>query len=155
MSSRRALVYAGWLALAGVTAVLWLVGCFRYTSVGLDHNVSTGTDGLLAYYRLRWPGDGSVWIGRSSHHVPRSQLSRYPFEPGGRLLAAPVVPRPSSPWNRAGFWLVTEVENDPLGVLNWPDPVQSQWIGVPGWLPALLLLGLAWRARRRASEPRK
>lgn len=152
MVSRRALVRAGWIGLLGASVALWLVGCFRYTSLGLDRNVASGADGVVTYYRIRWPGDGSLWLGCSAHRVPRAELSRYPLEPGGRLLGDPVIPRPASRWNRAGFWLVTDVEADPLGVLNWPDPVRSRWLGVPGWLPALLLMGLWWRAGQRSKR---
>jgi len=142
-------IRGAWLGLACVGVVLWLVGCYRYSSLGLDHNVSTAGAGLVTYYRLRWPGDGSLWLGLCSHRVPSSQLSRYPLEPGGRLLATPVIPAASSPWNKLGFWLVSDVDADPLGVLNWPDPVRSYWVGLPGWLPSLVLAGLWWRARRR------
>ncbi|MEQ1891314.1 MAG: hypothetical protein ABL998_02130 [Planctomycetota bacterium] len=140
-------------ALTLASALLWLAGCFRYSSVGLDHNLRSGEAGLVTYYRVRWPGDGSLWVGRSSHRVPRAQLSRYPLEPGGRLLGSPVIPRPSSRWNRLGFWCVTDVDADPLGMLNWPDPVQSHWLGMPGWLPTLLLF-LWWRRwwRRRPTS---
>lgn len=148
MQARRA-IRGVWLGLIGASAVLWLVGCFRYSSLGLDHNASNAGGGLVTYYRIRWPGDGSLWFGLCSHRVPRSQLSRYPLEPGGRLFAAPMSPAPSSRWNRLGFWLATDVEADPLGVLNWPDPVRSRWLALPGWLPTLVLAGLWWRARRR------
>jgi len=154
METQRA-IRGIWLGLACASAVLWIAGCFRYSSLGLDHNASTAAGGLVTYYRLRWPGDGSLWLGLCSHHVPRAQLSRYSLEPGGRFLGAPLSPVPSSPWNRSGFWLVTDVEADPLGVLNWPDPVQSRWLGIPGWLPTVLLTGLWWRARQRRAAARR
>ncbi len=94
-------------ALAALFFAMWIASYWTYTSLGIDRE-TLEPDGtvLNRYDRVRWPGDGSLWIG-------------------------------------SGSW---RAEN---------------WLGVPGWLPALVfaLLAVRWRGarvegRERPSPPR-
>ena len=129
-------------AVVGVTlfVVLTLAGFRWYSAAGLDFE-RRADDGRISYtyVRVRWPGDGSVWLGGESTRV--TSLKREPevVDLGGRFFrrARPAVPQ--TVWNRLGFWVVRE-------------PGRA-WVGVPGVLVvAGMGAGGAWMWRRLRSK---
>ncbi len=137
-----------WAAAIGLL-VLWVVGCWRYTSVGFEFEAITD-EGVMRedMYRVRWPGDGSVMVGGGTFHRPADAKVLEPFDLGAVFFRAPQPREPQSGWNRHGFWRVrTELPGAEVPALSR----QSEfWWGVPGWLPGALVLGLMWLLGRQA-----
>ncbi len=143
-------------ALAALFFAMWIASYWTYTSLGIDRE-TLEPDGtvLNRYDRVRWPGDGSLWIGSGSWQEaldPARKLDS--FDLGGTFFKPPRRPQTRSLWNRLGFW--REPSSDAVTV----DRAEN-WLGVPGWLPALVfgLLAVRWRGarvegRERPSPPR-
>lgn len=127
--------------------VLWLVGHYFYTSVGIDSDQTLDDQTVLArYYRFRYPGDGSVWLGAGDF---RRSLATKPvewFDLGGTVLAPPRRPTPNNAWNQWGFWWVQEGWTDPtIGGALPSDRPHMIFVGIPGWMPIVLTGALpAW-----------
>jgi hypothetical protein len=140
-----ALRRAAWLA-AGGLLLMWVLGCWRYTSVGFE--LDTLTEGVVRedYYRVRWPGDGSVLLGSGWVHLPADAKPLERFDLGAAFFHAPRRRMPESGWNRWGFWRI-DVARDAPGVPVLARQGESWW-GVPGWLPALAMAALALGLRR-------
>ena len=126
------------ILLVGGTAsvVLTLAGYFRYTSIGLDFERRV-EDGSVSYYfvRIRWPGDGSVWIGGERTRLTELKREPQAVDLGATLFARARPSTPRTVWNRMGFWLVRE-------------PGRA-WVGVPGVLVLATVLGGSWWCWRR------
>jgi hypothetical protein len=125
--------------------VMWPLGHRYYTSVGFDVERAEGEVIVQTHYRIRWPGDGSFLMGRDAFRRPGpGPVDR--FDLGGAFFKAPRIPPQRSPWNRWGFWFIRL--EDAVPSVTSAEPL---WLGVPGWLPALLagLLPLRWVVRRR------
>lgn len=140
--------------------VMWVAGLFTYTSVGLDHDAVDGDRVRAHYYRVRWPGDGSVWVGGGGHD--RRLAARPPerFDPASSLFERPNRPEPRSTWNRLGFWWVGNAAEDPFLPAGSAGAAWSGWVAAPGWLPAVLfgawpawLLVRRWRRGRGDELP--
>ena len=145
---RVGVVASGVLALG--FAVMWVAGRFTYTSVGMDHDVVNGDRVAAGYYRLRWPGDGSLWIGGGSHDRPLSAGPPERFDPAAAWFGRPNRPEPRSAWNRLGFWWVGSAADDPFLPAGASGTVRSGWVAVPGWLPVVLFgTWPVWRLVRR------
>jgi len=93
------------------TAALWATSYTHYTSVGIDHDQHVNNEAnksiLHSYYRVRWPGNGSIWFGGGQSKRPID--SPKPFE-AFDLAATFLYPNPELPiiesaYNKAGFWL--------------------------------------------------
>lgn len=123
------------LALLGFT-VMWMLSYFYYSAIGIDDDRIRSNDILHSYYRIHWPGDGMMWLGRGS--VSRPLNSQKPLETldlAGVLFRPPSTkpkPFPETHWNHLGFWHTTR-----------PEPAPHFWLGMPAWVPALLLLFIA------------
>lgn len=126
------------IILVGGTAflVLTLAGYFRYTSIGLDFERRV-EDGSLSYYfvRIRWAGDGSVWIGGERTRLTESKREPQAVDLGATFFAPPRAMMSRTAWNRMGFWLVRE-------------PGRA-WGGAPGALVLSAALGGTWLCYRR------
>ncbi len=105
------------------------------------------------FYRLRWPGDGSLMIGWIDEHRPAAEGRPQGFDLGGLFLLPPRTPTPHSRWNRLGFWLedVVAAHKDPPSEAA-PRADRVMLVGVPHWLLVLLASAVvAWQlARGRA-----
>jgi hypothetical protein len=126
---------------AAAMLAMWIASHWTYTSLGIDRDVlEPGGTVLSRYWRVRWPGDGSLWIGGGWWREPSSPSRQIDsFDLGGVFFKPSRRPEAQSAWNRIGFWQVGFEENQRHG---------ERWVGVPGWLPpVLLLLGFlpAWR----------
>jgi len=122
--------------------------CGAYTSFGFDLRRHDGPIWVNHMQRIQWPGDGSVRVGWQIERKPifEDPIDRWDF--GGRLLEAPERRTPRSVWNRIGFWWIDEE------LVHEDERLESFWIGVPNWLPALCLLAIPGCAlwRRRAAR---
>ena len=110
--------------------LLWIVGCSYYTSVGLDHDEFDGTLVKSSYYRVRWPGDGSLWLGGGTFHFSQAQHALEPLDLAAIFLQPPRRPVPITVWNKFGFWWTQT--NNPA------ERTAEYWLGFPGWLPVVL-----------------
>lgn len=122
--------------------VMWLLSYGFYTSLGVDTDRGDGVHTISsAYYRIRWPGNGSFWIGGGAYRHPDEGKPLEPFDLGGVFFLEPRRPSPQSFWNRMGFWLIRESEAN-----QW-----QLWMGVPSWLPMLLtgVLPVQWWIRKK------
>ncbi|MEW6498581.1 MAG: hypothetical protein AB1589_39695 [Cyanobacteriota bacterium] len=127
--------------------VMWLFSYSFYTSLGVDSDRADASDVITAYYRIRWPGNGSFWIGGGTYRHPGEGKRLDPFDLGGVFFQAPQRPQPHSFWNRIGFWLIPIILEDGTNGSIESTPSQWQfWIGVPSWLPMLLTGALPIRA---------
>lgn len=131
------------------TAALWATSYTHYTSVGIDHDQHVNNEAnksiLHSYYRVRWPGNGSIWFGGGQSKRPID--SPKPFE-AFDLAATFLYPNPELPiiesaYNKAGFWLKS-IEK----------PSKQFWLGLPAWLPFVILGFLSlllWRRLKKHS----
>lgn len=112
----------------------------HYTSVGVDRDQYNNDHIRHSYYRVRWPGNGSFWLGGGTSNRPLN--SSKPFE--GFDLAAtfldsnPVLPVAESNYNKVGFWL-----------RSMTHPSKQFWLGIPSWLPVLFLGLLFFLSRKK------
>ena len=123
-------VLYGLLASALLFATLMCLTSYtHYTSIGIDVDTMKNQQITHRYYRVRWPGNGSIWLGGGLSHRASNPDSPYePFDLAATFLASnPIKPQPNSRLNQIGFWYYT--------------PRQQGWIGIPSFLP-ILLIGL-------------
>jgi hypothetical protein len=109
---------------------------FRYTSVGIDTEHADGATVRERFWRVRWPGDGSVMVGWVDQHRSPDKHALEPFDLGGTFLQPSKAIPPESIWNRLGFWYVHRLKGR-----------DGAWlVGVPHWgLIVLSGLTLVWR----------
>lgn len=132
---------------------LWLAGRSRYTSVGWD--AERLVDGRVerSYYRLRWPGNGELWVGGGTHARSPAHGPPEAFDLASTFFDRPPHrPTPANEWNRNGWWWLPAPASDPCDRGGAPL-VRGSWLGVPGWLPAAILglwpaVALVRRVRR-------
>jgi hypothetical protein len=131
-----------------VLLLLWPL-TFRYSSVGVDVTSRQGTTSQTTFYRLRWPGNGSAFLGLIRQVQGHEQAAG--IDLGGDVLKRAHHVPVQSTWNRLGFYWVDfdKVRDDP------PPPIASdanrvRAVGFPHWLLVLMALCLAvWRFVRR------
>jgi hypothetical protein len=132
--TRRWVVAGTWVGLATLVA-LWPLS-HRYTSFGIDLESPDGGDRVrCTFYRIKWPGDGSVCVGRLVEHRAANAKSLERFDLGGRFFKPGKETWPASVWNRWGFWWVTR-PGGPQGAAPGMAPGASEvfLVGVPHWL---------------------
>jgi hypothetical protein len=144
---------AAWVAL-GILLIVWPL-THRYTSVGLDLETSRGATVAQEFYRVRWPGNGSMLVGRIDEHRPASSGPVVGLDLGADILrpARPIQPR--STWNRLGFWWIhADVTHGDAPRDAAPNADRVWLLGVPHWLLVLLVAAAAVRALlRRRPDP--
>lgn len=115
---------------------MWIASLWTYTSLGIDRDMLEPNGTVLSrYWRVRWPGDGSLWLGSGFYREPLDPSRQLDgFDLGGVFFKPPRRPAAGSAWNRFGFWRV-KVSGDDAQLHG------ESWVGIPGWLPALLLSG--------------
>ena len=70
---------------------------YRYTSLGVDSEEMVGQSVHGRYYRVRWPGNGSLMGGYvDSHHHFRVDKPADAFDLGGTFLQPAKAPPPRS-----------------------------------------------------------
>jgi hypothetical protein len=130
----------GLAATALVFLVLWLAGLGYYTSVGWDTERAVGGYVWQDYYRIRWPGNGGLWVGAGGHRRTLSRGPVRPFDPASTFFDRPRwLPEAETAWNRFGWWWLEAPAVDPSDGPGGARLVWGWWVGVPGWLPAVVL----------------
>lgn len=106
---------------------MWLTSYTHYTSIGIDVDTQKNEQITHHYYRVRWPGNGSVWLGGGiSQRASNPNKPYEPFDLAATFLAAnPEKPQPKSWLNRMGFW--------------YQKTSQQWWVGTPAFMPIVLL----------------
>ena len=149
--------------LLSIISLLSMIGCVGfvamlpfayhfYTSVGLDFEKERGGGGggrEYTYVRLRWPGDGSFFVGGETIRIARRDRPTERIDLAGTFFQRPRPPAPRSILNKMGFWFVVGEGGLDSGA------EASFWIGVPAILPAVALAAPGWwwlRARRKARD---
>jgi hypothetical protein len=126
----------------------------RYTSFGFECERIVARELLGDYFRLRWPGDGSICLLWVRERRPVRPDDAANLDLGAAWLQPASDLQPQTPWQRAGFWnLAGTAGAEPVPALV--AGAERWWVvGLPhGLLVALLLAGAVvaeWRARRRA-----
>jgi hypothetical protein len=153
--SQRRIIAALWIASAALFAA-WPLS-HRYTSFGIDLESPDAPDRIrCTFYRIKWPGDGSVCVGRLVTHRAADAKALERFDLGGRFFKPPKETHPASRLNRCGFWCVTQPAS-PQAVASGMAPGTSEvfLVGVPHGLLVLLAATLAigvMLARRRSER---
>ena len=113
-----------------VTTLLSISSYTHHSSIGVDHDFEMQDRVLHKYYRVNWTGYGSILVGYGSQW--RGKDANRPlekFDLASSLLKPAEIPAErSSFWNKVGFWFVSSDSSAPM-----------LWLGIPGWLPVLLL----------------
>ena len=109
-----------------------------YTSFGVDFEQNDGPAVHCHYYRLRWPGDGSMMIGRIDEERARDRKPGEGVDLGGLFFHPPVKLVYGSIWNRLGFWAVNYDRDRDAGPCPISPLAERAWvIGFPYWLLVL------------------
>lgn len=123
---------------------------WKYTSFGIDLETPNGPITECTFYRIRWPGDGSIMFGRidEPYRADRKPLER--FDLGGLFLHAAMELHPKTVWNRLGFRWVNYDKSRDGGLCDESPHAAKAWL--VGFPHGLLILGYAgwiiWRIRR-------
>jgi hypothetical protein len=128
----------------------------HYTSLGVDlESLEAGGRVRCTFYRLRWPGDGSVCVGRLVEHRAADAKVLERFDLGGRFFKPAKETRPASAWNRWGFWWITSPRTPSASAAGMaPGATEVLMAGVPHWLLVALLTVFAFVvSRKRARTP--
>ena len=123
-----------------IVSFLWLSSYTHHSSVGIDHDIEKQDRILHMFYRVNWTGHGAILIGYGGvwRDVDGKPLEK--FDPAASFLRLAQKPlEKGSLWNRLGFWYV-----------NSSTPRPTFWIGIPSYLPVLVLgLLLFFRSNSR------
>lgn len=123
------------IVLSLAAGLMWLTGYFYYTSMGIDTERENYGSKISTHYRVRWPGNGSIWIGGGRAYGEMDwdkPLQR--IDPAGVFFQSPRRPESQNIFNTLGFWRVR-------------TDTQS-WIGFPAWLPFIFFASWAyWEVR--------
>jgi hypothetical protein len=145
-ADRRAARWVLGVALAAL--VWWPLGC-RYTSFGLD--LECERDGRVdcTFYRLRWPGDGSVALAWIAEHRAVASGPLEPFDLGASFLQPAPDLRPDGFWQRHGFWWVAVEPGAGPAPPIVAGADRALLVGVPHWAVVVVLLVAAASLQRR------
>lgn len=123
------------IALSLAASIMWLTSYFYYTSVGIDTEHENYGEKVSTYYRVRWPGNGSIWIGAGRAYGELDldkPLQR--VKVAGAFFQSARRPESKNLFNTFGFWrLRTDTQS---------------WIGFPAWLPFVFFVSWAYREVR-------
>ena len=129
-----------------IVTLLWFSSYTHHSSIGLDHDIAVENHVEDHYYRINWTGHGSILIGYGiSKKLRDRNVPLEKFDPAGVLLTPHKKPLPPSHsiWNDLGFWLIQA-----------PAARTAFWVGIPSWLPVLLLaLLLLYLRKSRSVNP--
>ena len=113
-----------------IFTILWISSYTHYTSLGIDHDIEREHQTLHVFARIRWTGHGSIWIGYGSQWKQADSITQLEkFDLAGVFFrrATQSLDAPSF-WNRVGFWFIRS-----------QSPQPTFWVGIPSWLPVLVL----------------
>jgi hypothetical protein len=141
--------------LVTVLLVAWPL-TYRYSSVGLDVETPRAETVESRFYRVRWPGDGSVWVGWIDESRPAARGASGGVDLGALVLQEPRPMAPRSTWNELGFWwqdVVAARGDQPSAAAPQADRVML--VGVPHWLLVGSVVVLVTARRRRRADTRR
>ncbi|CAN5437520.1 hypothetical protein BH10PLA1_BH10PLA1_04120 [soil metagenome] len=124
---------------------------WMYSSLGIDLETPVGTQVVCVFYRVRWPGDGSIMIGRIDEplRAPKHPLER--FDLGGVFFRPAMELHPASLWERLGFrWVNYDRDRDAGPCDVSPHAARVKLIGFPHGLIVLGWAALLAGQRRRS-----
>jgi hypothetical protein len=111
---------------------IFFISYFFYNSIGIDHDIKTETGIIEEYYRLRFPGDGSIWVGGGYFYM-RNEKQKYDYiDLAGEFFATPQRRLPKSIWNHFGIW--REV------IIDRKYGTGENWVAIPIWLILLITI---------------
>jgi hypothetical protein len=143
---------SSWVLLV-VLVVMWPF-TFRYTSVGVDAETGRGDTVSQQFWRVRWPGNGSMLVGRIDEHRAASSGPVERLDLGADLLrpARPIQRR--STWNDLGFWWIHADATQGDARTDAAPHADRVWlVGLPHWLLVLLAaMGVVVAHQRRAED---
>lgn len=130
---RRCARVAAWSATAA--ALLAWPFAYRFSSFGIDRERADGARVRCDFWRVRWPGDGSVALCLETTWRDGGDITAWDL--GGRFLWPPRDLAPCDRMQRAGFWWV-----DHTGPAGAAPPIvagaeRAFLVAVPHWLVAL------------------
>lgn len=135
------------LALLACWPLAW-----RYSSFGIDLEHPAGDSVECVFYRLRWPGDGSVCVARVVEHRAPEGRPLEPWDLGGAFLRPAPDLHPATTWQRLGFWCFDIAAGEPApAIVAGAD--SAVIVGVPHWLLVVIALALCCRRRRTDASP--
>ena len=113
-----------------ITTLLSISSYTRHSSLGIDHDFEEQDRILHKYYRLNWTGYGSILIGYGSQWRNKdSGMAFEKFDPASSFLKpAETSAERDTLWKRLGFWFVKS-----------DIPAPMLWLGIPSWLPVIIL----------------
>lgn len=123
---------------------------WKYTSLGLDVETAVGSQVECVFYRVRWPGDGSIMIGRIDEPLRpyRHPLER--FDLGGVFFHPAMNLHPANVWERMGFrWVDYDSALNPGPCDVSPHAARVKLIGFPHSLIVLAAAAMAFAQFRR------
>lgn len=122
----------------GVLTIFWLSSYTHYNTFGIDSELHKNKQVENHYYRLWWPGNGSLLIGKSVILHPYDANKTYrQFDLGAAFFRSPSDKiKAQSFYNKIGFWFI-----------NLEKPIQQFWIGIPAWLPTFIMIVFLLRYR--------
>jgi hypothetical protein len=149
---RRFGIFTGYF-LAFISLLMALACSYRHASLGLDLEeksvAKNPTMVLTTFYRLNWPGNGTLLIGGSSNRIPETGHSFQAYDIGGTFNESPHGEIP----HFLGFGYTSKVWDDGFGKQHPSEPqLWSKWVSIPAFLPTLFFalpsLHLASLARK-------
>jgi hypothetical protein len=138
-------VFTGYF-LAFVFLIMSLACSYRHASLGLDLEEKSPPTLLATYYRLNWPGNGTLTIGGSSKRISEAGHKFEAYDIGGTFNDPPTEGTP----HFLGFGAKDSVWEDDYNKSHPDAPkLWSRWLCIPAFLPALLFgLGAFFLARK-------
>jgi hypothetical protein len=126
-----------------VTVMLALSSYTHHSSIGMDHDFEKPGRILHKYYRINLTGYGAILIGHGSQwrqHDSGKALEKFDLA-SSFLKPAETPAKRDTFWKGLGFWFVQS-----------GSPAPMLWIGIPSWLPVLvlsILLFMYYKKRRK------
>lgn len=139
-------LWSGMLIIGSGLTLMIPFSHFTYTAVGIDSDRGTPDEIIHSFYHISWPGDGSFRVGTGKTHYSYDEEDIDVIDLAGRFFAPPRTESPNSIWNRLGFW---RIHHEVFGADVRTE--SEYWIGIPSWLPAVIMLGLATLFRSRCN----
>lgn len=110
----------------------------HYTSIGLDDELLRDGVVVRRYWRLRWPGNGAVFIGAGHHLRDDLTVPSERFDLAAAFFSPTTAPSPDWNGRLLGIRIASEVY----------DGAASHWVGVPAFYIPVLVSAIVFFRRR-------
>jgi hypothetical protein len=136
-------------SLAFVTLVMSLACSYRHASVGLDLEEKNPPMVLATYYRINWPGNGTLMLGGSSNRFSGDKHSFQAYDLAGTFNKPPDGEIP----HFLGFGYANKQWEDDYNMAHSDAPkLWSRWLCIPAFLPTLIFGLSAFFLARKSSK---